>query len=84
MKGIEAEFQRFTDTCLQDCDPEQVRSARDIYMVGAAAAVARFLGVLESDLPIHRKLALIRRQAREMQTFKDAISNEAAKLTEEA
>lgn len=82
MRGLESEFQRFTEICLHGLDADQITSAKMLYFTGALAATNRFLSILDSNLPVARKQALLRRMAREAEAFKQSITNAAVEEEE--
>lgn len=77
MKGLEAEFSRFQQQCLEDATPEEVESARATFFCGGLAATQRFLSIVEANLPISRKQALVRRLVREMEAFQSSVTDAA-------
>lgn len=70
MRGLEFEFERFRDALLQDTASEHIEHVKTTFMCGALAATQRFLDILQSGLPPKRQMALIRRVAREAESFK--------------
>lgn len=77
MRGLEHEFERFREVCLESRTPEEVASAERLFFAGALAGSARILGILDSGLPPPKQLALLRRVAREMEAYQQKIAAEA-------
>lgn len=73
MRGLNAEFERFAAICLEGAAPEETENVKRMFMAGALAASNRLLAILDSDLPMNRKAALLRRVARECESFKNEI-----------
>lgn len=73
MRGLDAEFDRFREATLQDLPPKDLAGAKTIFLCGGLAATQRFLDILNSGLPDKRIAALIRRLAREAQSFKNEM-----------
>lgn len=78
MRGLKYEFARFREICLHGQNEKQIEAARNIFFAGAGAQTARMLGILDADLPITRKAALIRRLANEMEAFKREVKKAGA------
>lgn len=84
VRGLESEFARFKSVCLFDNTEDQISSARNIFFAGAAAASQRFLSIVDMQLSMRRKLALIRRISQEMDTFKKDVAKRASEQGKEA
>lgn len=63
---------------MPDAPEGEVQNVKRMYLAGALAQANRILSFLDSDLPEKRKHALLRRVARECESFKREIM-EAAK-----
>jgi hypothetical protein len=81
MRGLEFEFERFQTICLADVPPDEIENIKAVFMAGALAASDRILAILNSGMPNNRKAALLRRVARECQSFKNEITNAAERNT---
>lgn len=77
MRGLEFEFERFRSALLQDTAPEHIENVKLTFMCGGLAATQRFLDILNSGLPDKRIAALIRRVAREAESFKNEMMKPA-------
>lgn len=78
LRGLDAEFVRFADICLVGCPAEEVENIKRMFMAGALAASNRILAILDADLPMNRKAALLRRVARECESFQKEFIKAAA------
>jgi len=80
MRGLDFEFDRFCEICLDKATAEEISNLKRIFLAGALAQANRMLAILDGDLPPKRKMALLRRVARECESFQKEII-EAAKET---
>lgn len=77
MKGLDAEFTRFSEQALEPTPGADIENTKLIFMAGALAASQRILDIIYSGLPDKKRAALLRRVERECFAFQQAIIGKA-------